>query len=154
MADLTLDSRGIIVPCPACGQRNRRPFERFGAETRCGKCHTPLPPPGEPVDVPDAASFDAALAADVPVLVDFWAPWCGPCQMMAPEFARVAEANAGRALVLKVNTDEVPDLGDRFRIRSIPTMAVFGGGRELARTSGARPAAAIEEFLPSALARR
>src|SRR5262245_18924508 len=154
MADLTLDSKGIIVPCPACGQRNRRPFARLGAETRCSKCRTPLPPPTAPLDVPDAASFDAALAADVPVLVDFWAPWCGPCQMMAPEFARVAAANAGRALVLKVDTDAVPELGERFRIRTIPTMAVFGDGRELARTSGAPPAAAIEEFLQSALARR
>ena len=154
MADLTLDAKGIIVTCPTCGQRNRRPFTRYAAETRCGKCGTALPAPAGPVDVPDVASFDAALASDVPVLVDFWAPWCGPCQMMAPEFARVAANNAGRVLVLKVNTDDVPDLGDRFRIRSIPTMAVFGEGREIARTSGARPAAAIEEFVQSALARR
>jgi thioredoxin 2 len=154
MADLTLDHKGIIVTCPTCGQRNRRPFGRVEAEVRCGKCHTALPPPGEAVEVPDAATFDAALTADVPVLVDFWAPWCGPCQMMAPEFARVAASSAGRYLVLKVNTDAVPELGDRFGIRSIPTMAVFGGGRELARTSGARPAAAIEEFVQSALARR
>jgi thioredoxin 2 len=154
MADQTLDTRGIIVTCRTCGQRNRRPFARYAAEMRCGKCHTALPPPAEPIEVPDAAAFDAALAADVPVLVDFWAPWCGPCQMMAPEFARVAASSSGRVLVLKVNTDAVPDLGERFRIRSIPTMAVFGSGRELARTSGARPAAAIEEFVQSALARR
>lgn len=154
MSDLTLDTKGIIMPCRACGQRNRRPFVRFAAETRCGKCHTPLPPPSEPVEVHDEATFDAALAAEVPVVVDFWAPWCGPCQMMAPELARVAAANAGRYLVLKVDTDEVPDLGERFRIRSIPTMAVFAGGREIARTAGARPAAAIEEFVQSAGASR
>jgi thioredoxin 2 len=154
MADQTLDTKGLIAVCRSCGQRNRRPFARFDAEMRCGKCHAALPPPAEPVDVPTAAAFDAALAADVPVLVDFWAPWCGPCQMMAPEFSRVAASTSGRVLVLKVNTDAVPDLGERFRIRSIPTMAVFGGGRELARTSGARPAQAIEEFVQSALARR
>ena len=84
---------------------------------------------------------------EVPVLVDFWAPWCGPCRMVAPELERVAAANAGRYLVVKVNTDAVPELGERFRIRSIPTMAVFEGGREVARTSGARPAADIELFV-------
>ena len=92
--------------------------------------------------------FDALVrAAALPVIVDFWAPWCGPCRMVAPELERVAADNAGRYLVVKVNTDAVPELGERFRIRSIPTMAVFEGGREVARTSGARPAADIERFV-------
>ena len=154
MADLTLDTKGLIVSCAQCGQRNRRPFAPAAAETRCGKCHAPLPAPGAPADVPDAASFDAALAADVPVVVDFWAPWCGPCLMMAPELEQVAARAAGRYLVLKVNTDQVQELGERFRIRSIPTMAVFDGGREVSRTTGARPAAEIESFIQSALVRR
>ena len=154
MAELTLDSRGVILPCSQCGQRNRRPFAPLTAEARCGKCRTPLPVPAAPADVRDVAAFDAALASELPLVVDFWAPWCGPCQMMAPELARVAAANAGRYLVLKVNTDEVPDLGERFRIRSIPTLAVFGGGRELARDSGARPAADIEAFIRSSLSSR
>ena len=103
---------------------------------------------GGAIEAPDAGSFDALVrAAALPVIVDFWAPWCGPCRMVAPELERVAAANAGRYLVVKVNTDAVPELGERFRIRSIPTMAVFEGGREVARTSGARPAADIEAFV-------
>jgi thioredoxin 2 len=147
MGDLNLDSKGVITACPSCGQRNRQPFARL-TETRCGKCHGPLGAPAEPIETPDAASFDAAIAAaSIPVVVDFWAPWCGPCRMVAPELARVAAANAGRYLILKVNTDAVPELGERFAIRSIPTMAVFAGGREKGRTSGARPAADIEAFV-------
>jgi thioredoxin 2 len=127
----------------------------MSAETRCGKCHTPLTPSGEPVEALDVASFDAAIAqSDLPVVVDFWAPWCGPCRMVAPELARVAKNTAGKYLILKANTDALPEIGERFGIRSIPTMAVFSGGKEVGRTAGARPAADIEAFIESTLARR
>jgi thioredoxin 2 len=108
--------------------------------------------PGEPVEVPDAQAFDAFIAqSTLPIVVDFWAPWCGPCHMVAPEIAKVAKSNAGRFVVAKVNTDAVEELGDRLMIRSIPTMAVFAKGREVARTAGARPAPDIEAFIRSAL---
>ena len=114
-----------------------------------------LPPIGAPIEAPDAASFDAAIAAaNLPIVVDFWAPWCGPCHAVAPELEKVARGAAGKYLIVKVDTDAVPELGERFRIRSIPTMAVFAGGREVGRTSGARPAPDIEAFIQSTLGRR
>lgn len=140
-----VDERGVIVECSSCGQRNRVPFS--GAETRCGRCKTAIPPVAAPVEMPSAAAFDNAIQSSRPVVVDFWAPWCGPCRMVAPELERVAAANAGRYLVVKVNTDALPELGERYGIRSIPTMAVFRAGREVARTTGARPAADIEAFV-------
>jgi thioredoxin 2 len=155
MADAQLDRKGVITSCPSCGQRNRIAYSRLHAETRCGKCRVAIEPPGEPFETPDAATFDAAIAqSDIPVVVDFWAPWCGPCRMVAPELAKVAAAHRGEYLILKVNTDAIPELGQRYKIRSIPTMAVFGGAREIARSSGARPAADIESFVESTLARR
>ena len=150
-----LDGKGVVVACPQCAQRNRLPHASLAGETRCGKCHTALAPPSTPIETPDSAAFDSAIAGSaLPVIVDCWAPWCGPCRMVAPEVAKVASRNAGRYLVLKVNTDALPDVGERFGIRSIPTMAVFVNGREAARTTGARPAADIEGFVQSTLARR
>ena len=149
MATAQMDEKGVVVACPSCGQRNRVPF---GREAKCGNCGTALAQPGEPIEVPSASAFDALVAASkLPVVVDFWAPWCGPCHMVAPEIERVAKQNAGRYVIVKVNTDAVPKLGDRFSIRSIPTMAVFQGGREVARTAGARPAAEIEAFVRQAV---
>ena len=150
MSNVQLDDRGFIIACPYCGQKNRVPYA--SRETRCGRCKTTMQAPAEPIDVPSAAAFDAVIrGTEHPVVVDFWAPWCGPCRMVAPEIAKVAAANAGRIIVVKVDTDALPELGERFRIRSIPTMAIFEGGREAARTTGALPAAQIESFINGAV---
>jgi len=145
---LLVDERGVIVPCPVCGARNRIPFGHAG---KCGKCATLLPPPAEPLEIPSAAAFDALIrGVSIPVVVDFWAPWCGPCRAVAPEVSRVAQTNAGRWIVAKINTEALPDLGSTYRVQSIPTMAVFWRGREIGRTTGARPAADIEAFVSQA----
>ena len=146
---MTLDATGVLVKCSSCGTTNRMKFSAVERSTQCGKCHTALPLPAEPIDVPNAQTFDAVMSgSSVPVLVDFWAAWCGPCRMDAPEVKKAAEHLAGRALVLKVDTDANQELGARFNIRSIPTIAVFHHGREVNRASGARPASAIEAMVP------
>jgi len=151
---LALDDRGLVVACPQCGQKNRIAFERLGDTVRCGKCKTGIPPPAAPVDVPSEAIFDRLVSTSpLPVVVDYWAEWCGPCRMVAPELAKVAQQNAGRLVVAKVNTEELPGLAERYRIQSIPMMSVFNGGREVGQTVGARPARDIQAFVEQSLAR-
>jgi thioredoxin 2 len=148
-----IDRTGVIVNCPNCGRANRLAFETLNRTTRCGNCKNALAPPSAPIEIDDAASFDAASAhSTIPIVIDFWAPWCGPCRMVAPELERLARATAGRYLIVKINTDAQTELAARFRIRSIPTMAVVFGGREIARTTGARPAHEIQTFVEQAVA--
>ena len=132
----------IHIPCPHCGATNRLPAARIDDAPVCGKCGQALLA-GQPIELGDA-DFDAVVdETRLPVLVDFWAPWCGPCQMMAPAFKQAAKTLEGRALLVKVNSDENPELSRRYGIRSIPTLLRLVNGRETQRQSGAVPAAAI-----------
>ncbi len=134
------------VVCLECGAVNRLPEGKDGRSGQCGRCRTGLFA-GHPKDT-DAAMLDRAIArSDIPVVVDIWAPWCGPCRTMAPEFAKVAQAIEPRARFLKLNSDQAPQKSAALNIRGIPTMIVFKGGREIGRVSGAMSAAQIERWL-------
>ncbi len=141
-----------IVPCPACNTLNRVPREKLSARPagKCGRCGSPLFG-GHPVALNDASFELHATKSDIPLLVDFWAPWCGPCKTMAPQFEKAASHLEPTVRLAKVNTDEEQELAGRFNIRGIPTMILLRHGKEIARQSGLMDAAAIESWVAQAL---
>jgi len=137
----------LIRNCAACGKPNRVPAENLADTGRCGSCKGPIPPAADPIEA-DAALFDDVVQrVTVPVLVDFWAAWCGPCRMAAPEVERAARNMAGRAVVMKVDTDAHPDLAQRYGVRSIPNFVVLRGGRVVSQQAGFVPHTVMEEWL-------
>ncbi len=132
--------------CPHCDAVNRIPAERLGDGPKCGKCRQPLFT-AQPVEL-NAGNFQKHISrGDIPVLVDFWAPWCGPCKMMAPQFVQAAQMLEPRVRLAKVNTEIEQQLGAQYNIRSIPTLVLFRGGREVARQAGAMGAADIVRWV-------
>ncbi|WP_396207899.1 thioredoxin [Gemmatimonas sp.] len=149
MSGTDSSARHAIVPCASCGKLNRVNMDKVGATAVCGTCKSALHVDA-PVILTDA-NFDVVVSrSTVPVMVDFYADWCGPCKMMAPVFADFARRQKGRVLVAKVNTDENPGVSMRFGIRSIPTLTVMHGGQEVARQVGAVPMAALEQMVGGA----
>ena len=137
----------MILTCPSCGQRNRVPAEKLDAQPKCGACKAAMQV-AQPVNVRSAEEFDELLwKSPLPILTDFWAAWCGPCKMVAPELEKLARDKDGQVVVAKVDTDALPEVAGRYQITGIPTMILFQQGREAQRVSGAMPAAAIAQQL-------
>jgi thioredoxin 2 len=142
-----------VIKCPACGAKNRVPEDklRAGLEPVCGRCKTPLSASTHPTIVTDANFAAEVERSPLPVLLDMWAPWCGPCRMIAPIIEQLTSELAGRVKVGKLNTDENPMTGSRFNVRSIPTLLVLKDGREIDRLVGAVPKQEILRRLESVI---
>jgi thioredoxin 2 len=138
-----------LIRCPFCGSTNRVPQEKIaqGLKPICGRCKTPLPVGTKPVTVTDATFAVEIERSPLPVLLDLWAPWCGPCRMVAPVVEELAAEFAGRVRVAKLNVDENPATASRFHVQSIPTLLVLKGGKEMERIVGVQPKAAIVQRL-------
>ncbi|MDB6055883.1 MAG: trxA 2 [Verrucomicrobiales bacterium] len=148
MSGLRLDKSGVIGACPKCGKLNRMAFASLGKTSRCGSCREELEPVSEPLEVMDSAVFRSVIKeSSLPLVVDFWAEWCGPCKMFAPEFARTAKEWSGRALFLKLNTGQVPDVSQQLLVNAIPTIILWKSGKERERIQGAVPGKVLTQAI-------
>lgn len=137
----------VVRNCVACGRANRVPGKHLADTGRCGACKAELPPVAEPIEVGRAEFDEIVRESKRPVLVDFWAAWCGPCRMAAPRVAQVAREMAGRAVVLKVDTERYPELAARYRVQGIPNFAVFRGGGLVFQQAGVVDASVMRGWL-------